>query len=144
MWVHWHYSGNEIANELTREGSVHQFVGLQPTLGISKQNIRQRINSLLCDQHIHLWKSLTSTQRQAWELISDPNLTAKIRLLSFNRMQSRVVTGLLTWHKTTLRRNFYLMGLIDSPCVGSVGQKKKPQHTLCKYGALITLKHDYV
>lgn len=33
--------GNETAGELTREGSVHQFVGLEPTMEVSRQNIKK-------------------------------------------------------------------------------------------------------
>jgi len=36
-----------------------------------------------------------STRRQARELISGPSRATKARLLSFNRAQSRAVTGLL-------------------------------------------------
>ena len=43
-------------------------------------------------------------KRQAGELISDPNLTTRARLLSFNRTQSMVVTGLFTGHNTLRRR----------------------------------------
>ena len=58
-------------------------------------------------------------------------LTSLLRVgFSFNRRQSREFTGLLTWHNTTLRRNFYIMGLTVL-CVWNVGQRKKPQHTLC-------------
>ena len=38
----------------------------------------------------------------------------KTRLLPFNRIQSSVVTGLLTRHNM-LRIYLYIMGLIDSP-----------------------------
>ena len=45
-------------------------------------------------------KMFTGTQRQVRELLSGPGPAAKTRLLSFNRMQSRVMTGLLTGHNT--------------------------------------------
>jgi hypothetical protein len=35
--------GNEIADELARDGSVLEFVGPKPALGVSKQDIRRRI-----------------------------------------------------------------------------------------------------
>jgi hypothetical protein len=54
------------------------------------------------------------THRQARELISEPCLGIKARFLSFNRTQSRAVTGLLTEHNT-VRRHLHLMGLSDSP-----------------------------
>jgi len=48
--------------------------------------------------------------------------------MTFNRIQSRVVTGLLTGHNT-LRRHLYLLGLLATPCVGSAGWERKPRLT---------------
>jgi len=45
------------------------------------------------NQHMVMWGVLISTQRQAGMLITGPSSGAKTRLLSFNRTQSRVVTG---------------------------------------------------
>jgi hypothetical protein len=61
-----------------------------------------------------LWQGLNSDHTQAQELILGPTVTFKTRLLSFNRMQPRVVTGLVTGHNT-LRRHLYLTRLTDSP-----------------------------
>jgi len=58
-------------------------------------------------QHLALWHCPCSTQRQAQELISGPNLATEARLLFFNRTQSRVVIGLLTGHNT-LRRHLHI------------------------------------
>ena len=60
---------------------------------------------------LHL--ALTGTRRQDPELISGPSPVAKVRLLSSNSVQSRVVTDLRTGHNT-LRRHFDIMGLVDS------------------------------
>jgi hypothetical protein len=49
--------------------------------------------------------------------------------LSFNRTQSRVVTGLFIAHNI-LKRHCYLKGLANSPNVG-VQQRKKPQPMFC-------------
>jgi ribonuclease HI len=35
--------GNEIADKLKRDGSVQRFVGLEPFLGVSRQNIRRKM-----------------------------------------------------------------------------------------------------
>jgi hypothetical protein len=32
--------GNKITDKLTRDGSVQKFVGPQPSMGVSRQNIR--------------------------------------------------------------------------------------------------------
>jgi hypothetical protein len=115
-WVPGHAGvrGNEIADELTRGGSVLEFLGPEPALGVSRQDIQRRIRRWLVNQHWVRWRGLGDTQRQAQGLISGPSLGAKARFLSFNRNHSRAVTGLLTEHNT-LRRHLHPLGLLDSP-----------------------------
>ena len=82
--------------------------------------------------------------RQSRELISGPSLGAKARFLSFNRTQSRAVTGLLTEHNT-LRRHLHLMGLSDSPLCRRCGaQDETSAHILCECEALALLRHAYL
>jgi hypothetical protein len=57
-------------------------------------------------------------------LLDDP--LSRDQTLSFNRMQSRVVTGFLTRHNA-VRKYLCITGLT----VGGVGQRKKPQLMLC-------------
>ena len=79
---------------------------------------------------------LGDTQRQARELISGPCLGAKARFLSFNRTQSRAVTGLLTGHNT-LRRHLHLTGLSDSPLCRRCGAEDETSaHIVCECEAL--------
>jgi len=73
----------------------------------------KRLNRWLINQHWASWHDLGNTQRQTRELISGPCPGIEVKFLSFNRTQSRVVTGLLTGHNT-LRRHLYLLGLLDS------------------------------
>jgi len=80
-------------------------------LAVSRQNMRNKIKRWVDNQRLAVWCGPGSTQRQASELIVCPSPTKKTRLLSFNRTQSRVVTGLLTGHNSR-RRHLYLMGLI--------------------------------
>jgi hypothetical protein len=85
-----------------------------------------------------------STQRQARELISGPNLATGARLLSFNRTQSRVVIGLLTGHNT-LRRKLHIMGICDSPICRKCGAGEESSfHILCECEALASLRHRYL
>jgi hypothetical protein len=90
------------------------------------------------------WWVLTSNQRQAGKLILGPNVTAKTRLLSFNRTQSWAVTCLRTGHNT-LRRHLYLIGLINSPlCSRCAAEEETLARVLCEYEALASLRHAYL
>ena len=85
-WVSGHAGvrGNEIADWLARDGSFQRFVGPKPFLGASRQNIRRKMKRWMERQHLALWRGPFSTQRQARELISGPDLAIRARLLSFN------------------------------------------------------------
>jgi hypothetical protein len=61
--------------------------------------------------------------------------------MSFNRTQSRAVTGLLTGY-VTLRRHFHLMGLINSPLRRRCGAEEVTSaYTLCECEAFASLRH---
>ena len=83
-WVPAHAGvrGNEIADRLARSGSGQQFIGPEPFLGVSRQSIRRKMKRWMPNQHLALWRGPCSTQRQARELISGPNLATGARLLS--------------------------------------------------------------
>ena len=57
--------GNEIVDELARDGSVLRVVGPDPALGVSRQDIQKRIRRWLVNQHWIWWQRLGDTQRQA-------------------------------------------------------------------------------
>jgi hypothetical protein len=96
------------------------------------------------NQHLASWRVLGCTQRQALELISGPSPTAKTSLMSFNRTQSRVVTGLLTG-PNTLRRCLHLMGLTNSPLCRRCGEKDESSaDVLYEFKALASLRHVYL
>jgi hypothetical protein len=75
--------------------------------------------------------------------VSEPCLGAKARVRSFNRTQSRPVTGLLTGHNT-LRRHLHLIGLSDSPMCRCGAEDETSAHILCECEALASLRHAYL
>jgi len=91
---------NEIADELARGGSAQRFVGPEPVLRVSRQNIRRKMKRWIEKKHLALCCGPCSKQRQARELVSGPGLAVGALLLSFNRTQTWVVTALLTGHNT--------------------------------------------
>jgi hypothetical protein len=145
FWVPGHLGvcGNEITDGLAREGSVHQFVEPEPALRVSRKNARRKSKGWIDNQHTAVKQGLTSTERQAQNLISGPGPTAKTRLLSLNRIQSRVFTGFLTG-PDTLRTYLYIMGVIDNPLCRRYGaEEESSAHVLYECEVLATLKHTY-
>jgi hypothetical protein len=99
---------------------------------------------VLVNQYLAVWRGLCSTLRQAIKLISCPSPATKTRLLSFNRTQSRVITGLLTGHNT-LRRHLYIVGLNNNPTCRECGTEEETSvHILCECEALASLIHAYL
>jgi hypothetical protein len=98
------------------------------------------LNNWLANQHWARWRGLGDTQRQARELISEPCLGAKTKFLSFNRTQSRGVSGLLTGHNTM--RRLHLLGLLDSPlCRWYEVKEETSANILCECEVLASLRH---
>jgi hypothetical protein len=145
-WVAGHsgIGGNEIADELAREGSALTFLGPKPALRVSRQVIQQKLNRWFVNQHRVRLQSLGGTLRQVQELISGPSLGTKARFLSFTRAQARVMTGMLTGHNT-LWRHFHLLRLVDSLMCRRCGMEEKTSaHILCECEALVSLRHAYL
>ena len=145
-WVPAHAGvrGNEIADRLARSGSGQQFIGPEPFLGVSRQNIRSKLKRWMNKKHLALWQSPCNTQRQARELIWGPDLAMGARLLSFNRTQTRAVIGLLTGHNT-LQRRLHVMGLNDNPTCRKCGaEEESSAHILCECEALASLRHVHL
>jgi ribonuclease HI len=57
FWVFGHSGvrGNEIADELAKEGTVQQFVGPEPALGVSRNITRRKIKPWIDSLHMAMW-----------------------------------------------------------------------------------------
>jgi hypothetical protein len=133
--------GNEIVDKLTMDGSVQRFVGPEPFLWVSRQNIERNMKRWMEKQYLILRCRPCVTYTQAQKLISDPNLAARDRLLSSNRIQSRAVTGLLTGNNT-LRTYLYIMGLSNYHTCSKRGTEEATAvRILCECEDLASLRH---
>jgi len=134
--------GNKITDELPRGGSALRVLGPEPALGVSGRDIQTRLGRWLINQHWAEWRGLG--ERQARELISGPSLGTRAKFLTFNRIRSRIVTGLLKGHNT-LRKHLYLLGLLDSPlCRRCAVRQETSAHILRECEALASLRHAYL
>jgi hypothetical protein len=132
------------ANGLVKNGSTSGFVGPEPALGVSRWDLRSKISCWLGNQHRRQWQNLGTSQRQAQELISGPYRGTRVRFLSFNRSQSRMVSRLLTGHNT-LRRHLHLMGLMDSSLCRKCGvEEETSAHILCWSETLASIRHAHL
>ena len=86
FWVPGHAGirGKEIADGVTRGGSAQRFLGPEPALGVSWQDLQKRLRRWLDNQHRAQWQGLCDTHRQAPELISGPSLGSRVKLMTFN------------------------------------------------------------
>ena len=128
--------------EIARDDSILNFVGPEPALGDSRQDIQRRIRRWLVNQCWVCWWGLGDTQRQAQDLISGPCLGAKARFQSCNRTQSTAVTGLLTAHNT-VRRHLHHNGAV-SPLCRCGAEDETSAHIVCECEALASLRHVYL
>jgi len=123
---------------------IQKFIGPGPSLGVSGQNINNKIKRWVDNQHLAIWCGPCSIHRQARKLILGPRPATKARLLSFNRTQSRVVIGLLTGHNS-LRRRLYLMGLSsNSTCKKSGTEEETSVYVPSECEDLTSLRHAYL
>jgi len=114
---------------LARDGSIRKFIEPELSFGVSRQNIKSKIKWWVDNQHLAMWHSPCSTHRQVQKLILDLSPATKAWLLSFNRTQSRVVTGLLTRHNILS---------YNPTCRKSATEEKN--HSLCVCEALASLR----
>jgi hypothetical protein len=87
--------------------------------------------------------NVVGSYQQAQELILGPSPTTKTRLLSCDRTESRVITGLLTVCNAP-RKHLYLMGMINSPLCRCGADDETSAHILCECEVLALLLHAYL
>jgi hypothetical protein len=70
-WVpgHARVRGNEISDKFARGGSIQKCIGPEPSLLVSRQNIRNKIKCWMDNQHLPMWWGPCSNQRQARKLV---------------------------------------------------------------------------
>jgi len=118
-------------------------VWLEPALGVSRQITRRKMLHWIHSQLLAIWWVVTSTQRQAQKWSQTLAILLKL-CFCHNRIQSKVVTGLLTG-SNTLRRHCYIMGLIAGFLCRRCGAEEETSvHVLLECEALAALWDAYL
>jgi len=136
--------GNEIADGLVKGGTALRFLGPDQALGVSRRDLQKRLGRWLANRHGAQWRGLGDTQRQAREFISGCSLGTRAKFMTFNKIQSKAVTGLRIG-QNTLRRDLFLLGLLDRPLCRKCGVGDETSaHIICECEASASLRHAYL
>ena len=136
-WIRGHVGtqGNEVADELAKEGSELPLVGPEPAVGVSPAWVRRTILNISSFKHDRLWREHRFC-RQAKEFgIRREKKKAK-RLLTLTRSQLRAIMCLLTGHGG-FNKHLRRMGLAELDTCPSCGfDEDTASHLLCECDAL--------
>jgi hypothetical protein len=122
--------GNEIADQLAKTGSLHPFIGPEPTCGISWRVEGLVIRDWVDREHQKHWQS-TLGQKHAQGFLDKPSTKRTTELLKLSRIQIRQVTGLLTGHCHT-RGHLFKLGKVKNPnCRRCYLETETASHVLC-------------
>jgi hypothetical protein len=135
--------GNETADQLTRTGSEHPFIGPEPACGISIGVAKRAVRDWTNSNHQELWES-TTVLKQAKGLTSGPSARRTKHLLKLNRDQLRRMVGLLTGH-CHLKGHLFKLGLTDDlTCERCVEENESITHIPCYCGAIAYLRFHHL
>jgi hypothetical protein len=134
--------GNEIADQLARQGSSHPLIGSEPALGISAKVARGVIRDWTIRKHEEHWQYIHG-QRHAKSVLKKPSARKAGELLNLSRDQLRM-TGLLTGH-CHLKGHLFKLGQVNSPeCNRCKQASEMASHILCDCEALATLRFRHL
>jgi hypothetical protein len=87
LWLPGHKAieGNEIADQLAREGSLQPFIGPEPACGISGRAAGRTIRDWVCREHLEHWQS-TIGQKQAKGFLAGPSAKRTAEFLKLSRI----------------------------------------------------------
>lgn len=138
FWVPGHcgIEGNEMADELARQGSSNSFVGPEPFLGISKSATRQGILDWGREQIASIWSKMRGLRQAKAFITPSPSITKK--LLGLNRRELRTIAGLLTGH-CPARYHLHKIGIWpNNLCRFCLLELESSAHLFCFCGALVS------
>jgi ribonuclease HI len=125
IWVSGHkgIDGNEMADQVARQGSSCPLTGPEPAMGISTKSAGEVIRELMNRKCVKYWQSIHGP-KQAKGFLKRPSAKTAGELLSFSSNQLRIMTGLLKGY-CHLKGHLFKLGLVTTAYVWWERQKYK-------------------
>ena len=143
IWVPGHSDifGNEMADELAREGSAMEPIGPTPAIPLSKNRFKAAIREWADKAHKIYWQSLESC-KQTKILIKEPlSKSNATRVLSLRKDTLRKLVGVVTGH-FYFNKHLYNMGLKNtSLCERCQSDEYTAYHLICLCPRLAQRRH---
>lgn len=142
-WVPGHSDilGNEIADELAKEGARGTPLGPEPRLPIGKSLITRKLKEAGEAEHCIRWRRAEDS-RFAKHILAEPNKRNAKELLSLNRSRLSVATEVLTGHGRFHKHLVRLGVTSDGMCHMCLEDEETAEHFLTRCPALAICRYE--
>lgn len=136
-WVPGHRDiiGNEVADELAKEGAEATPIGPEPILPISKSLLTRRIKEAGLAEHKYIWRNVTDSKLTK-KYLAEPNRGTAKYLMCLSRDKLKPIVEVMTGH-CRLNKHLKVLGVNDNPiCPMCLESEETAEHFIAECPAL--------